>query len=193
MEIKKMKKKISQIVAFSVLALLVIAIVLCAVIKLNYMPEMKLPEYPDVIQITDTEACGKYKALKGDEFNTFVTKFSDSFKLSVLYSLFSGKLGQSIASPKKVTDLNKGGYEVVFTFAEQVLKDNGKEVTVAKNSTETVKFNSLKFYVSENKGLSDDITLYFYMNNQTYYYSITAIANFDDLYDFINNMSPFAD
>ena len=42
-----MKKKISQIISFTVLAVVVLAVVLCAVIKLDFMPQMRLPVYPD--------------------------------------------------------------------------------------------------------------------------------------------------
>ena len=188
-----MKKKISQIIAFSVLAVVVLAIVLCAVIKLDYMPQMKLPEYPEVIQITDGEAGAITQSLTGDEYKTFVKKFNDSFKLSVLYSLFSGKLGKSISSPKKVTSVTKGGYQVVFMFSsEQVLKDNGKEVTIANNSSETVKFTRLQFYVQPEKGLNEDVTLYFYTDSSSYY-AVTTMANFDDLYNFIKEIPMFAD
>jgi len=192
-----MKKRISQIIAFCVLAAVVLSVVFCAIIKIDFMPQMKLPEYPEVIQITDAEAGGIYESLSEDTYKNFVIKFNDSFKLSVLNSLFSGKIGKKIETPvytsKNPNTISGSGYQVLFVFAEeQTLKDNGKEVTVAKNSTETVKFNRLKFYVEADKGLNENITLYFY-NNLSYYYSIKTMANFDALYNFIKDIPMFAD
>ena len=158
-----MKNRIGQIIAFCALALVVVAVVLCAVIKIDYMPQMKLPQYPEVIQITDTEAGAISKAITDDDFNTFTTKFNDSFKFSVIYSIFSGKIGKSIGSPKKVTKgvstISKtGDYKVMFMFnEEQVLKDKGKDVTLAINSNEKVTFNRVMFFVQAEKGLSGKI------------------------------------
>ena len=189
-----MKKRISQILSFGFLALVVVAVLVCAIVKLDYMPQFKLPEYPEVVQITDSEAGARTQSLTGDEYTTFTAKFNDSFKLSILYSLFSGKLGKKIGTPKKVTKVTKAsGYKVEFMFAdEQVLKDNGEEVKVAKNSNETVKFTRVLFYVEADKGLNDETTMYFYTDTPTYY-SITTMANFDDLYNFIKTMSMFED
>lgn len=188
-----MKKKISQIISFTVLAVVVLAVVLCAVIKLDFMPQMRLPVYPEVIQITDSEANARTLSLTGEDFDKFVTTFNDGFKMSVLSALFSGKLGASISTPKKVTSTTKSGYVVVFMYnEEQELTDNGEPVKTGKQSTETVKFTRVMFSIQAEKGLNEETSLYFYKDT-TSYYQITTLANFDSLYEFITNLSMFAE
>ena len=188
-----MKKKISQIVTYSVLAVIVLGFILCSIIKINFRPEMKLPTLADNDQI-QISLQGTSKVEASDEnikYGDFIVKFDEAFQLSVLYSIFSGKIGSEIEIDDTKTQPSYNGYKVEFFFDEmQTLKKDGKEVPVADNSTTPITFNSVFFDVAENKGLSK-VDLYFYTTGKTTYYKLTTIANFDALYDYISEISMF--
>ena len=189
-----MKKKISQIIAYSVLSVVVLGLVLCAIIKINFRPEINLPLVAngDKIQISLE---GTAKVESSDEninYKEFLNKFDDSFKLTVLYSVFSGKLGSELDIEETKTAPVYNGFKVQFIYTEtQTLKKDGKEVTSgAVNSNTPVTFNSLVFDVADAKGLGE-VNMYFYTSGEEGYYKVTTIANFDELYKYISAISMF--
>lgn len=190
-----MKKKISQIVTYSILAVVVLGFILCSIIKINFRPEMNLPLIAngDKIQIS---LSGTAKVESSDEnikYSEFTTKFDDSFKLTVLYSVFSGKISEELNVDETKSEPSYMGYKVQFIFAqEQTLKKDGKDVPIADNSSTPITFNSLIFDVAKDKGLTD-VNLYFYKNGETKYYKVTTVANFDDLYSYISEIPMFGE
>lgn len=187
-------KKISQIVAYSVLGILVVGLILCSILKISFKPEIVIPTTAEVgkIKISTTDGTAKVESnsqnigMKG-----FEGKFNSAFELTILNALFSGKMGSKV-NREKVTSLpNRTGYEVLFIYNnEQTLKVNGEEVTVANNSTTPIKYNRVVFSVNQDKGMVTT-SLYFYTNGASAYYQITTLANFDGLYDYISNITMF--
>lgn len=191
-----MKKKISQIILYSVLGVVVLAFILCSVLKISFKPEMKVPTSSTVgkIQISTTDGTARVESSNENiGVEKFNSKFNSAFELSVLYSLFSGRMNNEVKR-EKLTELPaRVGYEVLFIYNEQqVLKVNGEEVMEADNSVNPIKYNRVVFSVENEKGLAET-SLYFYTNGTKGYYKLTTIANFDGLYDYISDMSMFGE
>lgn len=191
-----MKKKISLIIAYSVLGLVVVGLILCSIIKINFMPEMKVPVTTDIGKIQITTSSGTSAVDSSNEninMNKFSETFSNSFKLTILYSVFSGKIGNEVQIKKQTTSPTFSGYKVQFIYQEsQTLKKGGKPVTVADNSNTEVTYNRAVFDVKEGKGLTN-VNIYFYTNGESNYYQLTTIANFDELYTFIKALPMFGE
>lgn len=194
---RKKMKKISQIVLYSLLGAVVLAVILCSFIKISFKPQVNMPTTAQVgkVQIVATSGVAQtesnFENIKIEEFNK---KFNSAFELSVLYSLFSGKIGNGVVMEDDLSALPNGnGYKVLFIYHEdQTLKIDGKEVPIADNSSTPVKYNRVVFYVTENAGLGD-VTMYFYTQDSGKYYVLKTIANFDELYKHISQMSMFAE
>lgn len=187
-----MKKKISQIVAYSLMAVIVLGVILCAIIQINFKPEMNLPALAqgDKIQIS---LDGTSKIESSNEiinYDKFVTKFNDSFKLTVLYSMFSGHMGNSVEIGEETSEPAYNGFKVEFIYGtEQTLKKNGETIYIAQNSTIPVTYKEVVFDVAKDKGLTN-VKLYFKVGTDKYR-QVTTIANFDRLYEYIADISMF--
>ena len=189
-------KKISQIVAYSVLGLVVIGLILCSILKINFMPEIKIPTTETIgkIQITTTNGTAFVES-SNENINVqkFSSTFEDSFKLTVLYSLFSGKISNEQTIQQQASAPSFSGYKVQFIYNEsQTLKKDGKNVPIADNATTPITYNRAVFDVKEGNGLTS-ASIYFYTNGESKYYKLTTIANFDNLYTYISNLSMFGE
>ena len=180
-----MKKKISQIVAYLALGIVAIAVLLCAIIKIDFKPEVNVPTYASSgVQIRKTE--GDYTSFRGVEseenYNEIIKKYNDSFKLTVLYSLFSGKIGSKTKITHVTSKTNAIGYEVKFNFAEE---------QILNNNDDTIEYSKIFFSVEKDKGLEEK-TIWLY-SGENDYYKITTIANFDSLANYISELDMFAE
>lgn len=187
----KMNKRISQILGYAVLSIVVVAVILCAVIKLDFKPTMqKLNFGPDQIQIKDSEGTAQGGSIGDkDEYKKFVSKYNDSFKLTVFYSLFSGKLNAKIDKSEQSGLPSFSGYQVTFIYKDSyVLYYEGKQVTTADNSSDKVKYNRITFDVQEDKGLTTTYIYYYNSSNSNSYTRFTTTANFDGLYKYIGEL-----
>lgn len=189
-------KKISQIIAYSVLGVLVLGLILCSILKISFKPELCVPTTEEVgkVKISTTDGTTRVESNSDNiGISTFENKFNSAFEITVLSSLFSGRIGSKVER-NKLTSLPKStGYEVLYIYnEEQVLKVDGKEVPVADNSTTPIKYNRVVYSVNGNTGLSK-VSLYFYTEGIASYYQITTYANFNDLYDYISNITMFKD
>ena len=193
-------KKISQIIAYSLMAVIVLGIILCAIIQINFKPNMNLPllENGDKIQISVDENNKSESSNEIINYKEFVRIFDDSFKLTVLYSMFSGHLGNSAEiAPDLKSEPTYVGFKVEFFYGkEQTLKVDGKEVYIAENSNIPVKYKKVVFDVAKDKGLTD-VKIYFEVSNSesstVQYRQIKTVANFDRLYKYISEMTMFAE
>lgn len=186
-------KKISQIISYSILAVVVVGLVLCAIIKVNFRPEIALPTTGDVIEIRVDGTAKVESSNENINYKEFTAKFDEAFKLTILYSFFSGRLGSELKIDEVKSEPAYNGFKVLFRYGQtQTLKKDGKEVPVADNSSTPITFDSVIFDVAEDKGLAVT-NLYVYKNGATKYYKISTIANFDGLYDYIKEIPMFAD
>lgn len=191
-------KKISQIIAYSLLGLVVLGLVLTAVLKKDFAPNLTVPGYNNgegYITI-DQRGVANYDGLASkdkDTYNKFVNIYKDSFKLTILYSLFSGEISrkQEIQSLEKKEPSLDSQIVVSFFYQNgQVLKSNGEVYYESVNSNTEIKYTKVFFAVSQNKGLTSH-KIYFQANSN--YYSLTTLANFDELYNFIVDDLKFVD
>ena len=178
-----MIKKISQIAAYSILCVLVLSIIMCAIIKVDNKPQM---ETGYSIQVTDTEATNIGEKISDEYVEKFNKKMNDSFKISVLYALFSGKINNRVTMSTSTTLPTFSGYKVQLIYTEEkTLYDNGKAVNKSNGSSDTVKYDTIVFSVLSQKNLSK-VDVYYYLHTQSgNYYKFSTVANFDDLYNFI--------
>lgn len=189
-----MKKKISLIVVYAVLAVVVVGFILCSFIKINFKPEMSMPSLSNGAIEISVSGQAKYESISDTkDYKTFASKFNGSFEVSVLYSLFSGKINNETKIDKVTNSPSFSGYKVQFVYNEsQTLKKDGKPVMTANNTNTPITYNRVVFDVQGSKGLTNK-NIYFYTNGQTTYYKLTTIANFNGLYKYIANMDMFGE
>ena len=189
-----MSKKISQIVAYAILGVLVIGLVLTAVLKKSYAPNIAVPAYEagginiSVPNTSKVDGLGKQ-----EDYDEFVRLYNGSFELTLLYALFSGKISreQTIVNDGKTAPSFTAGFVVTFVYPEaQTLKANGSVWYESPSSPETL-YKKVIFAVFEGKGLSTT-SIYFYNDTDKNYYRLNTLANFDSLYEFISGLSMFA-
>ncbi len=190
-------KKINQIIAYSLLGVVLLGLVLTAVLKKSFAPNLVVPAYANGgITIEEAGDVAKYDNLSDkDDYNAFVKDYEDSFKLTIMYSLFSGKISRSqeISSLGKDEPQITSGFVVSFVYGEgQVLKSNGKVYYESVNSNTETLYNKVFFAVEKDKGLVTQ-KIYFRSNDNKYFYQLTTLANFDNLYKTISEMSAFAE
>lgn len=187
-----MKKKISQIVLYSVLGILVVGFILTAVLKKNFAPSIQVPNYLS-IGISSYDETAKYDALTEEEsYKVFVKEYKNSFEISVLYALFAGKINNSeqLTKIKNEPSFNSG-FVINFNYGqEQILKVNGKDYIESSNSDTKVHYKKVVFNVIENNGLKQT-DFYIYSIENNVYYKLTTLANFDNLYNFIIDIPMF--
>lgn len=177
------KKKISQIVAYFALGIVAIAVLLCAIIKVDFKPEVNAPAYNvnSAISIEKVEGQERGGLLTTEEeHNEFVKKYENSFKLTVLYSLFSGKIGSETKIAHVKSKGSAVGYEVKFNFVEE---------QTFVNNDEEIEYSKIYFSVEKDKGLEEK-TIWLYAGEDDYY-KITTIANFDGLANYIETLAMF--
>ena len=198
------KSKISQIITYSILAVLVVGIILCAIIPISFKPQLAEFKFgQDIISLSHKEQTNAFGDVDSEEeYKQFKQHFDDSFKLTIMYSLFSGKIGNAQKGDSNPTTETKNGkkvspqfdgYTVVISYHSinaQNIKLNGKDVASASNNSAPRTFNTVTFSVQEGRGLAET-DLYFYTNGKEDYYKITTLANFDNLYNFINGLDTF--
>ena len=187
-------KKISQIIAYTLLGVVIVGLVLTAILKKDFAPNINIPSYESRgIEIKEA-GVAKYDGLSElDVYNQFTNEYKKSFQLTILYSVVSGKISrtQEIKNLGKSQPTISSGYIVTFNYPEnQVLKSNGQVYYENTNSTSETLYKKTFFAVEEGKGLTTK-TIYFYCESNSTYYGLTTLANFDGLYNFISNLSIF--
>ena len=191
-----MKKKISQIVAYAILAVVVIGLVLTAVLKKSFAPNIEIPAHSAGGVEIRVPNMAKYEGLGDEEdYNEFVKLYNSSFELTILYSLFSGKISreQTITNTGKTSPSFTSGYVITFLYAEdQEIKVNGKVWHESVNSDKAITYKKVTFNIFEGKGLTTTF-IYFYNSENDSYYKLTTLANYDALYNFISELPMFAE
>ena len=96
-------KKISQILAYTVLGVLVVGIILCSILKISFKPEMSIPMTAEAgtVQIKTTQGTAQIESSNENiGIEKFAQKFNEAFELTVLNSLFSGRIGSELKREK---------------------------------------------------------------------------------------------
>lgn len=189
-------KKISQIVTYVILGVLVVGLVLTAVLKKSFAPNISVPTYTAGGITISVPNMAKYEPLdKQDNYNEFVNLYNSSFELTILYSVFSGKISreQKIDNVGKTAPSYTSGYVVTFVYpTDQEIKVNGEIWHESVNSDTPTTYRQITFNVLNGKGLTTAY-IYFYNSDEGNYYKLTTLANFDNLYNFISELPMFAE
>ncbi len=195
-----MTKKITLIICYALIGLIALALVICALVPVSYLPaNTKSPDKLTVTYIEDTNQQAFYNTsseefknnenIKAD-YDNIVSTFRNSFKQSVLSALFAGELittmiptgigENSITKPEK-------GFEIRFEyFEEQNIYVNDKIYTDPNDSTRTVKTKTMYCYITEDIGFG---SIYIYYeddsqeNKDVEYYRVQTIASTKTLSD----------
>ena len=187
-------KKINQIIAYTLLGVVLLGLVLTAILKKDFSPNIDLSKGQVFIEQAGSGA--KYDGLTSKDekvYNEFVKTYNNSFKLTVLYSIFSGRISrqQEIENYGKDAPTFSNGFVITINFGEaQTLKSNGKVYYESTNSDTETLYKKVFFVVENGKGLTTKY-IYFYCDANSRYYRLRTLANYDDLYKFISEMDMF--
>lgn len=194
-----MKKKIGLIAVLSLVGLLAVAVILCSIIKVNFLPETKEPLKITIQSIEDSSKQAFYNTTSSsfneEDYKKIVAEFKNSFNQSVISAMFNGTLGNQakISDKTKITFTEKAGYKITFGYADyQNIKLNGEAYKNTSNTNEVVEFKELQFVVTEAGGFNN-ISIYYVDDSgaTTYYYQLKTIANTLGLYNLINGLDNF--
>lgn len=191
-------KKISQMIAYLVLGVLVVGLVLSAVLKKSFAPNIAIPEFSAGginISVPNTSKVDGFGQAREDDYNEFVKLYNSSFELTLLYSIFSGKISreQSIVNNGTTKPSYTAGYVITFVYPEeQEIKVNGKVWHESVNSNTATTYKRVTFNIFEGKGLTTTF-IYFYNDENNSCYKLTTLANYDNLYNFISEFPMFAE
>lgn len=177
-----MAKKIGAIVSLSIIGILIIATIIMANVSVNYRINCKTPSYVIIDGMK----------LETAETNKIVEYINNASKEKTLTALFNGNLNKKpqikvASSVGKTLPTNSDAIYVRYRYEEPQKLMNGKkayEVNVyyddlvfeVKNATGENTFN---VYVIEDKTNS---------NSYTYYYELDA--DFEDLYAYLQDITP---
>jgi len=187
-------KKFSQIVLYTVLAVVVLGLILTSVLKKNFAPEIAVPTFASKgLEVSAGDGSAQYDVFKDEKsYKKFEDIYSNSYKLTILYSIFSGKISRKQeVVPYGVTEPKfQNGFVITFDYHTnpQTLKVNGKEYLPSQNA-DAVTYTIVKLNVMEDKGLRS-VFIYFYSEENDSWYKLTTLANFDSLYDYIQKELP---
>ncbi len=184
-------KKISQIIAYSLLGIVVLGLVLTAVLKKDFSPNISMPNEQGICIMRESPSASDGLGNETD-YNKFITEYKNSFKLTILYAIFSGEINkkQEVKYYGKTEPFNSSDIVVYFSYSsEQILKANGQVWIDSVNSDTEIKYKKVAFKVEKGKGLTTQ-SIYFETTNNSYYV-LTTLANYDSLYDFISTLTMF--
>ncbi len=185
-------KKISKIIAYTLLCLVVVGFGLMAIIKKDFSPNIKLPSYEiSSIQIIQENPKKTDGLGKKSDYDAFVNEYENSFKLTILYSLFSGEISreQKVEYLKSKPSTSSSIVVDITYSVDQTLMCNGKVYEEGSGNKTEIKYRKVFFVVEGEKGLETK-KIYFQSTNNSYY-QLTTLANFDGLYSFIMGLNMF--
>ena len=194
------KKKVSLIVGYSLLAVIGIAIILCALIPVRYMPEVKDPQYVTISSLSNSRKQVFYDVnsqyFNKDGYNEFMDEFKSSFSQSVLTAMFTGKLSSNQeVYPNPDFNYPTEGYKITFGYLEyQKIMLNGKVYKDPTYSTRDAEYKTMNCYISDEEGF---VTFYMYFEDDsestTVVYRMNTIASTKGLYNYISELDTFKD
>lgn len=189
-----MKKKIIIGVSLGLVVALIATIITLAVVQKSYKPEIDLsPKTVTVVEVsTGDEFTSGVAFANKEKHEEIVELFDESFKQNILGGIFAGNLSNQIEIDL-VSNLPSfsEGYKITFEYkADMVLKLNGEKYVYGTNTEKEILFQTIILNVTETEGYQQ-LSMYAkeVVSNKTYYYEITTIANTQNLYDYLSQLS----
>ena len=188
-----MIKKISLIVALSLVGILTITTLILGFTTKNYKPELQFEPVRIEIENKPGEA-GKFVTSIAFEnveiLNNVVLNFNEMFSQSILNAMFANNLFSEVEI-KYVSSLpTQSGYRVEFDYQREVLlMKNGVAFKPSTDSqAEDIYFEKLIFDVSDVLGFQE-FKMYAEVTEGSTYYEISTIANIQSLYENVSGLS----
>ncbi len=185
------------IVAYCTLAVLVVLVVASCFIPVNKKPDTIDPL--TYVLLIDGDVAeypfSPNKDIEPEKYDKVNKIYNDSFSESFLVSLFSGRIGYTNRVEYYSTSKpSTSGYVLDLFFNQEqppAIKNNGKLYQPAGSA---IYYDEILVFVTQDQGMS--INYFYYvcrpeLNNwtssttRTRYYRQSFVANFDDLYDFL--------
>ena len=175
------------ITIYCLVGLLVVATVVCGLVKTSYKPQIA---NPTIINIQDNDYA-KYPSVGSREqnperYDAVMDAFNKSFEESFLTSVFSGRNGTTTriiqhgtTDPRK----NFSGFKVQFIFGEeQTIMLNGEEYYPATDTSKTIKYKEIIFEVNMTNAETGEAAEGF-IRNSIYYVSQNEVTGKDEYYE----------
>lgn len=182
-----MKKKLGLIITIAVVSLIVVATIVLGVIKKDYSPSVQT-NYQSVTVTNSSNSEFNITSGKLDEdekFEKIVNHYDNAFKQSLLASLFSGNSSNDVTvvySSGSIPSIT--GYKIVWT-----LNAEGEKIKLTNSTQTEYTVNKLTVGVEDGAGFKT-ITVYASVkdSNSNYHLKITTKANFEALYDYLEEL-----
>ncbi len=187
-----MTKKITLIICYCLIGVIAAALIICALVPKNYLPQTNDPDTLQVTYIEDTNKTATYQkgssSFNEEDYNRIMTSFRNSFKQSVLSALFAGELittttvsgiGQNTISKPD------SGFQITFYYDDyQNIYENGSVYNDPNYSIRPVQTKIMYCYITNDIGFSG-IYLYYEDDSQggdVEYYRLQTIASTSELH-----------
>ncbi len=196
-----MKKKIALIVSLSLIGVLLVSVVVMALVRKNYRPELNDPYIITITDTTGEDSVQFFEETNPETYNEVLDRFFACFDQSVLNALFTGAIGGDKVTNHYVQDSTANGtintyqplvegiegYYLEFDYSTvQTLMYNGREVVDSTNSNRNITYKHVACYIEDSnyyksmyiffRGEKGDTTKIFYM---------TTSARCDAFYSYI--------
>ena len=181
------------IAVYCVLAVLVVAIVVSCFVKVSSKPQIENPDYYYIKVEGQAEYSLADKVENKEKYDKINDAFEKSFSEAFLTSLFSGRLSFESKIENVTSDPSFDGYKVKLGYAtEQTIMFKGKEYNPPTNTEEVIKYSTILIDITEGEGYATHYIYYEYHYTdssnvqKTAYYKQSIKANFDDLYNLLD-------
>lgn len=186
------KNKWWLILVYAVVSILLIATAVSCFVQVTRKPDIVEPHsyFISIDNQADYDLCDKEN--ETEKYNKINQAFNNSFKESLLTSLFSGRLfSSSRIDPEKPKTYS--GYKLKLFFEQpQKIKLNGKIYNPPTNTATSITYQEIYIDIPQDKGYTTHYLYYFYEYTdsndvvKSSYYRQSFLANFDALYDLLS-------
>lgn len=201
-----MTKKITLLICYCLIGIIAVALIICAIVPKNYLPNTNDPDKLTITYIEDNKIqafyntnSSEFKDETKEDYNRLVEGFRNSFKQSVLSALFAGELITTMTATgigEASITKPESGFEVKFEYLEyQNIYVNGKVYTDPNYSTRPVQTKTMYCYITDEIGFNG-IYLYYEDDSQdgeVEYYRIQTLASTKTLCDMCKELLNITD
>lgn len=179
-----MKKKLVLLTTLILVGVIVVATVILGLVKKDYSPSVQTNFQSVTITNSGNSSFSRSfgRLDEGKEFDKIVEEYNNSFKQSMLASLFSGNSSNKITVEHSYSIPSMSGYKMLWT-----LNQNGEEI-MTTDTEKLEKVNELIVGVEDSNSFKQ-VTIYARIQNSTNtYLKITTKANFEALFDLLEDL-----
>lgn len=186
----KIVSRIISVIMLVILSLLAVGIIACAIVPKNYNINLNSPDR--IVIYTDDDSSDQSTYYAGsDEYKKIISLYNDSFKTSLMGSLFQGKLTASakiVEGYVSLSSIDKVYIEFVYDESQKVTL-NGTEYKASIISDTS--YRSIFIEVNSSSSLTEVNAYVRYKDTQENSYSYLRYSTYAaqaDLYDYITSL-----